>query len=580
MENPAAIAELEAQALAHARGGRMEEACALFARVAASLPHSAAAARNCGAACLNLYRNAEARDWFAKAETLAPADADAALGHGTASHMLGDLDDAIAAFDRALALRSDWFDALLARANVLQHAGRLGDAEAGFLAALALQPDEARVLNNLANLRADQTRFREALDLYAKAGAEHGWLFALNYDPDVSAEQLAAAYRGWGTRHANSPRVQAARTAQAAKARLRVGFVSCDLRRHSMQHFLLPALAHLDDSRIELFLYSATGKSDAVTAQYRALAAKFTSLEGIGDAEAAAMIAADGIDILVDASGHTAGNRLGVFARKPAPVQATWLAYGTTTGVAAIDWFLGDARLVPPGGERHFVERVWRLASAYCYAPPEGMPGVAPLPATKNGAVTFGCFSRTIRLNDRTLAAWGRILASLPESRLKLDSLPFVDEATRTDFARRLCRFGAREDQLEIGYTTPQAAVWDAYDRIDIALDPFPHNAGATTFEALWLGVPVVSKRDRIPLGRFGDSILNAAGLGDWVADDVPGYVARAVAAASDIAALAALRASLRVRLSASKLGDAPAFGAALSAAFHGMWQMATPEKP
>lgn len=575
MENPAAIAELEAQALAHAQGGRMEEALALFMRVAAELPQSAPAARNCGAACLNLYRNADARDWFATAEKLAPTDADAALGHGTAAHMLGDLDDAVAAFDRALALRADWFDAVLARANVLQHAGRLSEAEAGFVAALALRPSEARALNNLANLRADQTRFREALDLYAKAGAEHGWLFALNYDPDVSAEQLAAAYRGWGVRHASAPRVQPAPAASAPKARLRVGFVSCDLRRHSMQHFLLPALAHLEPSRIELFLYSATGKSDAVTQRYRAVAAKFENLDGIDDDAAAARIASDGIDILVDASGHTAGNRLGVFARKPAPVQATWLAYGTTTGIAAIDWFLGDARLVPPGGERHFVERVWRLPSAYCYAPPDGLPDVTPLPATQNGAVTFGCFSRTIRLNDRTLAAWGQILAALPASRLKLDSLPFVDAGMRTDFARRLCRFGAREDQLDIGYTTPQAAVWDAYGTIDIALDPFPHNAGATTFEALWLGVPVVSKRDRIPLGRFGDSILGAAGLGDWVADDVPGYVAQAIAAASDLDALAALRAGLRARLAASKLGDAPAFGQALSEAFHGMWQMA-----
>lgn len=261
-------------------------------------------------------------------------------------------------------------------------------------------------------------------------------------------------------------------------------------------------------------------------------------------------------------------------------MQATWLAYGTTTGISAIDWFLGDARLVPPGGERHFVERVWRLPSAYCYAPPAGMPDVAPLPAIQNGAVTFGCFSRTIRLNDRTLAAWGQILAALPQSRLKLDSLPFVDEATRADFARRLCGFGARHDQLEIGYTTPQSAVWDAYGQIDIALDPFPHNAGATTFEALWLGVPVVSKRDRIPLGRFGDSILGAAGLGDWVVDDVPGYVARAVAAASDVAALAALRASLRARLSASDLGHAASFGKALGDAFHGMWQLAAPKKP
>lgn len=571
------VAALERQAIDHARQGRMHEALALFERVAHALPDSANAARNCGAACLNLYRNAEARDWFKKAETLAPSDADAALGHGTAAHMLGDLDDATAAFERALALRPDWFEATLARANALQHAGRLAEAEAGFIRALALRPDDRGALNNFANLRADQARIREALDLYAKAGSEQGWLFALNYDPAVLADDLSNAYRAWGQRNAAAPRAHAP---CLPKARLRVGFVSCDLRRHSMQHFLLPALANLDAARIDIFLYSATSKEDAVTQRYRALAKSFVCIEGIDDTAAAARIAGDGIDILVDVSGHTAGNRLGIFARKAAPVQATWLAYGTTTGLSAIDWFLADERLVPAGGERHFAEGVWRLPSAYCYDPPAGLPHATPLPATKSGALTFGCFSRSIRLNDKTLAAWGAILAALPQSRLKLDSLPFVDDATRRAFAARLCSFGAKPAQLEIGFTTPQALVWDAYAGIDVALDPFPHNAGATTFEALWLGVPVVSIRDRIPLGRFGDSILGAAGLGDWVTGDVPGYIARTVAAANDIAGLATLRQSMRARLTASPLGDTQAFGAALTDAFFGMWKAKNPEKP
>jgi protein O-GlcNAc transferase len=571
------IAALERQAVDHARQGRMVEALALFERVAQAHPQSAIAARNCGAACLNLYRNADARDWFAKAENLAPDDADAALGHGTAAHMLGDLDDATAAFERALMLRPDWFEATLAKANALQHAGRLAEAEAGFSRALDLRPDDRGTLNNLANLRADQARIREALDLYAKAGSEQGWLFALNYDPAVLADDLSNAYRAWGQRNAAAP---LAHSPCLPKTRLRVGFVSCDLRRHSMQHFLLPALANLDPARIEVFLYAATGKEDAVTQRYRALATSFACIEGTDDDAAAARIAKDGIDILVDVSGHTAGNRLGIFARKAAPVQATWLAYGTTTGLAAIDWFLADARLVPAGGERHFTESVWRLPSAYCYDPPAGLPDVAPLPAAKSGVFTFGCFSRSIRLNDKTLAAWGAILASLPQSRLKLDSLPFVDDATRRAFAGRLCSFGAKPAQLDIGFTTPQALVWDAYAGIDVALDPFPHNAGATTFEALWLGVPVVSKRDRVPLGRFGDSILGAAGLGDWVVDDVQGYIARAVAAAGDIAGLCVLRQGLRARLAASPLGNTQAFGAALTDAFFAMWQAKSVKHP
>jgi predicted O-linked N-acetylglucosamine transferase (SPINDLY family) len=562
------------RAIEHAQAGRMAEALALFETVARLVPDSAEAAANCGSACLNLYRNAEARDWFARAEKIDPRSTRAALGSGTACHMLGDLDAAVAAFDRALALKPDWTDAVMARANACQAAGRMAEAEAGFLRTRELDPADLRAANNLGLLRADQARHVEALALLGEARAEQSWLFTLNYAPGVPAEMVADAYRAWGQRHAEPLRAlwPAHPPVREPKQRLRVGLVSCDLRNHSMQHFLLPALANLDPARIELFLYSATSKEDAVTRRYRALAAGFADIDGVDDAAVAARIAADRIDILIDASGHTGGNRLTLFARKPAPVQVTWLAYGTTTGVSAIDWFLGDARLVPPGGEKYFIEGVWRLPTTYCYAPPESAPEVAPHAATKAGAVTFGCFSRTIRLNDLTLAAWGEILRRLPESRLKLDSLPFADAGMRADFAGRLVKFGAKPDQLVIGYTTPQARVWEAYGEVDIALDPFPHNAGATTFEALWQGVPVLSKRDRIPVGRFGDSILGAAGLGDWVVDTVDQYVSMAVARADDPAALGRLRAGMRDRLRASELTDAALFGQRLTQALHDMW--------
>ncbi|MBI3503942.1 MAG: glycosyltransferase [Proteobacteria bacterium] len=568
------IATLRGRALAHAKAGRMEEALVLFLAVARLAPDSADAASDCAKAHVNLYRNREGRDWFARAAALDPASERTAHHYGTVCHLLGELDEALAAFDRALALRPDWTDAILAKANVHRAAGRMSEAEAGFHRTLELDPGDVRATINLGLLRAEQARHADSLSLLGKAQSEQNWLFVLNYAPGVPAELAADAYRAWGRRHAEPlrafwPRHPAVR---AAKERLRVGVVSCDFRNHSMRHFLLPALANLDPARIDLTLYSATLKEDAFTARYRAIAGRYSCIEYDDDAAAAARIAADGIDILLDVSGHTAGNRLTLFARKPAPVQATWLGYGTTTGIAAIDWFLGDSRLAPPGSERCFVERVWRLPTAYCYAPPEEAPAVAPLPARSAGAITFGCFSRTIRFGDPTLAAWGEILKRLPHSRLRLDSLPFADAATRADFAARLVRFGARDGQIAIAHTTPQPRVWEAYGEIDIALDPFPHNAGATTFEALWQGVPVLSRRDRVPVGRFGDSILGAAGLGDWVVDTVDQYVETAVARAGDLAALAALRAGLRERLQASGLTDAARFGRHLTDALHGMW--------
>ncbi len=576
------IGALEAAGLAHAAAGRFAEALPLFERVAAQLPGSAAAAANCGAACANLLRMAEAKVWYERALAIDPMHAVAALGLGSALRILGELDGAIAAYDRVLARDPGSFPATFDRANALQNAGRIDEAERGFKRALELRPGDPGVCNNLGLLRADQARHGEALEYFAAAHAEHGWLFTLNYHPDVTAELLTDAYRAWGTRNADPLRATwpAHPSPRPAKARLRVGVVSYDMRRHSMTHFLLPALAHLDPARVELHLYSNCEKDDAVTQRYRAIAAAFTRIDGMDDAAAAVRIAADGIDVLVDVSGHTAGNRLTLFARKPAPVQVTWLAYGTTTGVEAIDWFLADERFVPPGGEKYFTEGVWRLPAAYCYAPPENLPPVAPLSATRDGAITFGCFSRTIRLNDRTLAVWGEILRRLPDSRLMLDSFPFACPVTRADFTNRLVRFGARSRQVSLAATSPQPRVWDAYAQVDVALDPFPHNAGATTFEALWLGVPVVSKRDRIALGRFGDSILGAAGLGDWVVDDESAYVARALAAANDVAGLAALRAGLRGRLETSLLGDTKRFGLALTEAFHAMWNRPDSRKP
>ncbi len=573
---------IEATALAHAAAGRFAEALALFERVAAHLPGSAAAAANCGAACANLLRMPEARKWYERALAIEPQNPNASLGLGSTLRILGELDGAIAAFDRVLARDPGNFAATFDRANALQNAGRLADAEAGFKRALELKPGNSGAFNNLGLLRADQARHSEALEYFAAAHAEHGWLFTLNYHPEVAPETLTDAYKAWGSRHAAPLRATwpAYPAVRAPKERLRVGVVSYDLRIHSMTHFLLPALANLDPARIELHLYYNADKIDAVTARYQALTKHFVRISDMDDTTAAARIAADGIDVLVDASGHTSGNRLTLFARKPAPVQVTWLAYGTTTGMDAIDWFLADERFVPPGGEKYFTEGVWRLPAAFCYAPPEALPPVAPLPATNDGAITFGCFSRTIRLNDRTLAVWGSILRRLPDCRLMLDSLPFACPVTRADFENRLIRFGARRRQLTLGYTTPQPRVWDAYAKVDVALDPFPHNAGATTFEALWLGVPVISKRDRIPLGRFGDSILGAAGLGDWVVDDEKGYVDRALAAASDVAGLAALRAGMRGRLEASLLGDTKRFGRTLTDAFHAMWNAPDPRKP
>jgi predicted O-linked N-acetylglucosamine transferase (SPINDLY family) len=246
---------------------------------------------------------------------------------------------------------------------------------------------------------------------------------------------------------------------------------------------------------------------------------------------------------------------------------------GQTTGLTAIDAFLCDAALCPDGAEALFSEALVRLPRLpLVYRPPEGMPEVSPSPALAKGHVTFGYFGRTARINAAVLDAWTTILREVPSARLMLNSKPFQEEAARADFTAQFVRRGVAADRLDLVFTTPQPATWAAYGEVDIALDPWPHNAGTTTIEALWMGAPVVSLTDRAPVGRFGAAILGALGMGDWVAGDAPAYVARAVAAASDVAALATLRAGLRDRFRASPLGDAAGLARALEDVYERLW--------
>jgi predicted O-linked N-acetylglucosamine transferase (SPINDLY family) len=247
---------------------------------------------------------------------------------------------------------------------------------------------------------------------------------------------------------------------------------------------------------------------------------------------------------------------------------------GTTTGIDAMDAFLADERLVPKGAEQYFSERVVRLSRIpLIYTPPAGMPEVSSPPVMRNGYVTFGCFSRTARINEGVIGAWAGILNAVPGARLVLNSKPFRETASHAEWLARFASYGVAKERVSLVYTFPQTKTWEAYGGIDIALDPFPHNAGTTTIEALWLGVPVVSLASRPPVGRFGAAILGVAGLDDWVASDVQGYMRRAVAAASDLSALAHLRATLRQKFKASPLGGNPeALAREIEAAYRQLW--------
>lgn len=554
-----------------------------------------------------------AGECYVAALKLRPNDPDALLNLGTAFSSMGQFEQAVMHYQRALAAKPNFAEAGCNLALALKKLGRNDEALVHVRRAVELKPDYPEALNNLGNLLAARHQHGEAVRLYRRAlelrpaygdahynlansltewgefdpaiahyracleleparqDAASNLLFTLNYHPDATPEVIFAEYRRWGERQAGNGDIQGHVNAPDPERKLKIGYVSPDFNKHVCHYFVEPLLERHERHNFTLYAYSNTREKDHVTARLWRAVEHWRDCAELDDGQVFDLIRRDGIDILVDLAGHTRGNRLAVFARKPAPVQVTWLGYGYTTGLPAIDYYLTDEWLAPEDEPVLLAEQPWRLPrTAFCYRPPEQTPEPSPLPALTNGYVTFGTLSRTVRLNPRVIALWARILQAVPDSRLVIDQRVMSDPATREVFAARFAAHGIAAERLTLACTAPH---WNAYHGIDIALDPFPHNAGTTTLEALWMGVPVISLRDRPPLGRLGATLLHALGLDDWLARSENEYLAIAERAAGDLKALEGLRATLRARINASPLRDEQGFVAAVEKAFREMWR-------
>jgi predicted O-linked N-acetylglucosamine transferase (SPINDLY family) len=578
---------LHLRALCKFKQGRVLDAAGDFDRATLLLAERPDVRWNAAAIYRSAGRLQDAEQQARAAVALAGQAAEAHNNLGTVLKDMGRNAESLEAFQAAVALKPGYGEAWSNMAWLYATAGRALDAEAAARKAIGCMPQDANAFNNLGTSLMLQDRLAEAGEAFAQAlarfpgfaMAHSNMLFCLNYRTDLTPEAITQAYRGWDERHAAPvrPAVPAAIANPDPYRRLKVGYVSPDFRHHAVSFFAEDLIAGHDRRQVEVTLYSAVTNPDAVTRRFEMMADRFVPVLGLTDAALADRIRADGIDILVDLAGHTGGNRLLTFARRPAPVQvAHMVGSGATTGLSCFDGYMTDDLLSPPGSDGCYSEPLVRLpALPLVYRPPEGMPPVAPLPALKARTVTFGCFSRTARINDGVLDAWARILLGVPGARLVLNAKAFQEEGARQRFRDAFGQRGISADRLTLVYTTPQTTTWAAYNGIDIALDPFPHNAGTTTFEALWMGVPVVSLRDRPPVGRFGDAILSPVGLGDWVFDTVDDYVAHAIAAARDIKALARLRADLRHKVETSPFCDAGGQARAVEGAYRLLWQRA-----
>jgi predicted O-linked N-acetylglucosamine transferase (SPINDLY family) len=361
------------------------------------------------------------------------------------------------------------------------------------------------------------------------------------------------------------------------RSRLRIGLVSGDLGLHPVGYFLQSVLESLDPDRLEVFAYATLERKDALNQRLRLSIPHWreAAVSKMSDEALANQIRADGIDILIDLAGHTAHNRLTVFAWKPAPVQVSWLGYLGTTGLNAMDYILADAWALPAGEEDQFTETPWRLPESYiCFSPPDSTVEGGSLPALDRGDITFGCFNNLNKITEDVVACWARVLQAVPGGRLYLKTKSLEVPEARETLLANFARFGIAPERLVIkGRFESHEEHFRAYHEVDIALDPFPYPGITTTVEALWMGVPVLAMKGDRFISHQGETILHNLGLPEWIADDADGYVAKATAFARDVKALAALRAGLRERLLASPLCDAPRFARNLEMALRGMWR-------
>jgi predicted O-linked N-acetylglucosamine transferase (SPINDLY family) len=400
----------------------------------------------------------------------------------------------------------------------------------------------------------------------------------MNYSEHYSQQDIFAESRQWETNHAvlgTARKIDQAHDRDPER-RLRIGYVSPNFRRHSVSYFLSPLIAGHDHRLFEVFCYAQVANPDNVTKRFRRLADGWCSTVGMTTSAIADRIRNDGIDILVDLAGHTANNRLLVFAERPAPVQVTWLGYPNTTGLSAMDYRLTDAVADPEGpGDNLHTETLIRLPAGFlCFTPAPETPPVTDPPVLANGHVTFGSFNNPSKVTASVVASWARILEAVPGSRLLLKNRSLADDGTRQRYSALFAERGISEERLIFhAWIASMSGHLGAYGRIDIGLDPFPYNGTTTTCEALWMGVPVITLQGDRHASRVGASILKTVGQGEMIADSVDDYVDAAVKLAENTDALTSLRRDLRPAMAASPLWDAAGFTRDVESAYRDMWR-------
>ncbi|MDP8245585.1 MAG: tetratricopeptide repeat protein [Candidatus Hinthialibacter antarcticus] len=533
---------------AYGQNEQYHEAAACFKRAIKIDPQKSESHSNLGALYMEMSEHALAEDCLMRALTLGPNQATVHANLGKLYLNQRRFFDAEKELRHAITLNPDLRNAKLLLAKVLKEQGAVDDAVQHYQNWLLLEQPRDPYWNN--------------------------YLLTLQYSGTATSEQLCQAAVHWGRQLSNiTPKAPCLQRDWREDRPLRIGYVSGDLRNHPVGYFIEHVFRAHNREQYEVYCYSNAKVEDDLSLRLKRYVQQWRDIHLLNDKAVVQRIQQDGIDILIDLSGHTANNRLEVFAAKPAPVQATWLGYFSSTGLPEMDVIIGDSFVIPPEEEQYYIERVERLPNSYlCFTPPCMNVSVGELPCKKNGFVTFGCFNAISKFNDNVLELWANILQKIEQSRLLLKTNGFDDPSLRQKMIDAFKRNGIDEERIIIEGNSPRIELLNTYNQVDIALDPFPFNGGTTTAEALWMGVPVITLRGDRFVSHVGESILQAIGRPEWIASSIEEYSKIAIHLANQIPSLEQLRASLRTQLCQSPLCDAETFTNDLETLYRRLW--------
>lgn len=545
--------QLLAAGLANQHRGQLADAERCYQLVLAQAPHDFDALYRMGVLALQVGNARGALHYLGRARQRRPLDANGLYNLGMAHVLDYEFGAAQQAFERARAADPGHPSAAVSLGNVHKLLGRAEEAAQAYLAAVASPRTDAVLFSQL--------------------------LVALHTNPAVDAATLYKLHREWANRFARGLYRSHARynNARDPEKRLVIGFVSPRLSSTIVGHFLRSMIRPLA-SDADVFLYHAGSEHDWLTQELARSNVMWRDISRTDDEAAARIIQRDGIDVLVDLAGHAPGNRLLLFARKPAPVQVSWLDYFDTTGLDTIDVIVTDRMSTPPelvqSGAQRFVETVAYMPhSRLCFAPPPFAPPISASPVSQNGFTTFGCFGRVDKISADVLGLWARILANVPTARLLLKARSLEVTPVRERLLADLAQRGVAAERVTLRGASSHEAMLAEYADVDVALDTFPYNGGATTCDALWMGVPVVTLSGETMIARQGASLLAAAGHAEWIADDPKRYVEIATDLATDRQQLAARRSTMRAQIAISPLCDGTRFAGDFLDLLHSAWQ-------